>query len=326
MLSSTILKLADPYDYQTAMGRGTAADLKTVVTSPGVYQSELALMELHQLGLQHGWTSLPRIVRGASKKNLCAIDFLTADNKAHVTFNGTEAPESHIVFFCPGAEHVVSASAGLSWCGISLSPETLGLASQALAGYEITAPQATQLIRTPPPLMARLRDLHRAATQLAATVPDILTHPEVARAIEQELVRAMVACLVNFETMGSSNRSRQVIMRRFQEVIEANQGEPLYLTDICVAIGVTDRTLRNACSEYLGMSPHRYLGLRRMNLVRRALILASPSATTVTATANDYGFGELGRFAVAYRAMYGESPSATLRRTPNQERRVAHRR
>jgi hypothetical protein len=38
-------------------------------------------------------------------------------------------------------------------------------------------------------------NLHKAASDLATTAPDILAHPEVAKAMEQELVRTMVACL-----------------------------------------------------------------------------------------------------------------------------------
>ena len=69
------------------------------------------------------------------------------------------------------------------------------------------------------------------------------------------------------------------------------------------------------------MSPHRYLWLRRMNLACRALTLADATTKTVTEIANNHGFGELGRFAVAYRKLFGESPSMTLRREPNELRR-----
>ena len=64
------------------------------------------------------------------------------------------------------------------------------------------------------------------------------------------------------------------------------------------------------------MSPVRYLWLRRMHLVRRALLLATPETSTVTRTAMDHGFWELGRFSTQYRSLFGEPASATLRRLP----------
>src|SRR5262249_17011260 len=97
-------------------------------------------------------------------------------------------------------------------------------------------------------------------------------------------------------------------------VLEAHRDEPLYLTDVCAAIGVSDRTLRLHCQEQLGMGPHRYLWLRRMHLARRALTQADAATATVTQIAHDHGFAELGRFAVTYRKLFGEPPSTTLHR------------
>jgi AraC-like DNA-binding protein len=102
-------------------------------------------------------------------------------------------------------------------------------------------------------------------------------------------------------------------VRRFEQLIAANQDKPLSLRSIYAAIGVPERTLRLYCQEHLGISPYRYLWLRQMHLARRALALADPTVTTVTAIANDHGFAELGRFSVAYRQLFGEPPSATLR-------------
>jgi transcriptional regulator GlxA family with amidase domain len=55
-----------------------------------------------------------------------------------------------------------------------------------------------------------------------------------------------------------------------------------------------------------------------MNLVRRALLRAGSSTTTVTRIATDHGFWELGCFSVNYHAMFGETPSETLRRPAEQ--------
>jgi Helix-turn-helix domain len=66
------------------------------------------------------------------------------------------------------------------------------------------------------------------------------------------------------------------------------------------------------------MGPIRFLTLRRMHLVRRALLRALPSKTTVTSVLTDHGSWELGRFSVAYRTLFGESPSETLQRSPEQ--------
>jgi AraC-like DNA-binding protein len=103
-------------------------------------------------------------------------------------------------------------------------------------------------------------------------------------------------------------------MKRLEQVLATEPDKPFYMPDLCARVGASYTTLRDACQEYLGMSPKRYLWLRRMHLVRRALRSASAEATTVTEVATSYGFWELGRFAVAYRSLFGEPPSAALRR------------
>jgi AraC-like DNA-binding protein len=50
---------------------------------------------------------------------------------------------------------------------------------------------------------------------------------------------------------------------------------------------------------------------------RRLMKSSASTVKTVTEIANDHGFGELGRFAVSYRKLYGEAPSVTLRRPPD---------
>jgi AraC-like DNA-binding protein len=118
----------------------------------------------------------------------------------------------------------------------------------------------------------------------------------------------------------SALRHHAIVLRRFRRAVEANPDRTLYMTELCAAAGASDRTLRACCQEFLGMSPMRYLWLRRMHLARRALRMADPAAATVTEIATSYGFWELGRFSVAYRSLFAESPSAALRRPPDDRR------
>jgi AraC-like DNA-binding protein len=126
----------------------------------------------------------------------------------------------------------------------------------------------------------------------------------------------MIRCLAEGETseMTTGGRRHDMIIARFEEFLESHPDRPLYLTEICAAIGVAERTLRAACEEHLGMAPIRFLSMRRMHLVHRALRQADPSKTTVTRIATDHGFWELGRFSVTYRTMFDELPSEALRR------------
>ena len=134
--------------------------------------------------------------------------------------------------------------------------------------------------------------------------------------MEQALVEAVVFCLADGQDRDARNvqRSRARVMRRVEEMLMANPDEPLYMAELAAQAGTSYWTLRECCLAYLGMSPKRYLWLRRMHLARRALRGADPETKTVTEIASDYGFWELGRFSVAYRSLFGESPSAALRR------------
>jgi transcriptional regulator GlxA family with amidase domain len=129
----------------------------------------------------------------------------------------------------------------------------------------------------------------------------------------------MIRCLTEGDSleMSAGSQRHDTIIARFEEFLERHPDRPLYLTEICAAIGVAERTLRVVCEEYLGMAPIRFLSMRRMHLVHRALRQADPSNTTVTRIATDHGFWELGRFSVAYRALFDESPSESLRRPCN---------
>jgi AraC-like DNA-binding protein len=107
-------------------------------------------------------------------------------------------------------------------------------------------------------------------------------------------------------------RFRQALLAR--DFIFAHIAEPMPISRISAAIGVSRRQLEYAFQTTFGVSPAAFVHLQRLNEIRRALMAARRADRSVTAIALDYGVRHLGRFAVSYRALFGESPSATLGR------------
>jgi AraC-like DNA-binding protein len=320
MSESSSLVFSDPEEYQATF---RPAYVGIVVTATGRFRAELTRAKLHHLEVIRGWQSLPRIARSGHIKEQRSISFLIGDRQSPSIVNGVEAHSDQIGFNAPGVEVYQRTSTECCWGALSLPAEAFDMAARALVGRELTVPVQMQLLRPPPHLMSRLLHLHNAVTELVTTVPDVLARPEVAKALEQELVPAMLLCLTNQTVRDGGGirgyHQRMPIMRKFEQAVSERPNEPLYVAEICAAIGVQERTLRNHCLYHVGMSPHRYLWLRRMNQARRALSLADAATTTVTAIAFGHGFWELGRFSGAYRRLFDEPPLATLRRPPDHQ-------
>jgi len=138
--------------------------------------------------------------------------------------------------------------------------------------------------------------------------------------MQHDLIEALVGCLISVgeRDLGGWQRHKH-IMDRFEHVLAASPAMQISVPELCAAIGVSERTLRSRCTEFLGISPSRYLRLRRLRLAHIALRTAGSSPTSVAVVARRYGFSKLGRFARAYQANFGETPSTTLRRPDKAE-------
>jgi AraC-like DNA-binding protein len=314
---SKVLTFVDPFQYTEAV---RAADMQIFPTAKGEFRAELTQVTINELWMQRFAENLPRVHKGAARPGRRVFSFLTEDqpevhNRGRLLSLGELCADDHEM------QHVITTGNYHFGC-MSLRPEELTAACKAIVGCEFDTERSTRFMRPNPDLMERLLKLHAMAGGFAKTMPELFELPEVVRALEQQLIHALVRCLTdgNVSTMKSGTLHHTVIVARFEEFVEANPNTPLYLTEVCAAVGAAERTFRAACEEHIGMGPIRYLTLRRMHLVHRALVRTAPSTKTVTQVATDYGFWELGRFAVAYRELFGEPPSVTLQRPPECRR------
>jgi len=310
---SRVLAFDDPLHYQSAIRAG---DWQVFPTKRGQFRAELTQITMNQLWMQSFHHELPQIQTGTVTPNRSVIGFLTEARQAAIHHRGEEL-SPHDIIINTETMHI-RTEGDCHYGGMSLPHDGFDTACEALIGNQFALSSFKSVVRPNPDLMMRLLSLHKMVGTIAKTTPELFELPEVVRAIEQKSIHLMVRCLTEgtVSAMTNGGQRHEAIVARFEEFLEANPNTPLYLPEICAAIGAAERTLRAACEERLGMGPIRYLTLRRMHLVYRALVRTARSTATVTQVATDHGFWELGRFAVAYRELFGEPPSATLQRPP----------
>jgi len=312
MPSSSVRIFTEPDEYAAAVRQGT---YKLTVTEPGNFQARLWRIDLPTLWMQRFSEKLARTSHIDGWGGRAVIAFRNKPGPSLMR-NGTELSTDRISWLRPGQNYYQHSTGPADYATMSLPLDQLAVIAPAILGRELRVPTEAWSIAPSPDAMARLQRLHAAATTLAEDVPQTLAHPQASRGLEQALIEAMITCLGGGEIRedGAAFRQHAAIMRRFSRVIEERLDQPLYLPELCREIGTAERTLRACCNEHLGVGPKRYLLLRRMHLVRRALRESILGNTTVTEIATRYGFWQFGRLAIEYKALFGETPSATLAR------------
>ncbi len=114
-------------------------------------------------------------------------------------------------------------------------------------------------------------------------------------------------------TPSASVGSVGIAVRCEEHAVDARfQG--LTMAGLCRASGRSERRVRQAFYDCYGVSPFAYLRIAALHATRGALLHKAITRDVVSRTASDFGFWHLSRFAGQYRALFGESPSATILR------------
>jgi hypothetical protein len=242
-----VLTFSDPFPYQSAM---QGADVEVYPTARGKFHSELTQVGLNKVWMQRFHEKLPRVFASAIKPDRKVIGFLTSENQAAMRLSSMDV--SPLVVIVRGRDEVHQRTeADSRFATMSLPTAELDAAYRALIGRELISPYSTYLMRLEHKVMSRPQELHTTAGLIAKITPSLFELPEVVRNLEQQLIHVLVGCLAAGAPLqiSAGTRRHAAIVGRFEEFLEANPDQPLYLTEICAAIGAAERTLRAATSS-----------------------------------------------------------------------------
>ena len=134
--------------------------------------------------------------------------------------------------------------------------------------------------------------------------------------LEHTLTHLILSCLERSDTQrprGPRNK-RMMALHKTLEMVEQTPPAELCLSNLVAQAGVSRRTLEYAFLDGLGVSPASYLKAIRLRSLHKELLTRQAKNTSVAELCLHNGFSHLGQLSADYRDMYGELPSATLRR------------
>jgi AraC family ethanolamine operon transcriptional activator len=284
--------------------------------SPGAQLAQMESLDLgsQQIVQERQAATVQKL--GITPPNLCTVSYCTPDPAFR--FSELGASEASSIYFMPGnTEFDLYVPTGAQTAYISFDQDEFLSGARALnpAKWE-HAPQQLMSIQTKQPFaLEAVVKQWLGAGELSTTTGSLPDAGILRNLLMQDTLQVACESAPGGSLPSSRERSRAFhVCRAARDFVEDRLAADVVPTivDICRLLGVSERTLQYAFRSYVDMSPLAYLRLCRLNQVRASLRASDPLATTVTAVAMRFGFMHLGRFAIEYRRMFGEAPSATL--------------
>jgi AraC-like DNA-binding protein len=233
---------------------------------------------------------------------------------SELAYNGLELKWGQIVFHRSGECFHQRVGEDSGWGMISGSSAHLFASSSIVVGRAPPKPDVSRIATPRSSDYALLLRLHAQAGRVVEQNLSRMAHPEVARALEQELLLALIICL-------SSGVSRRLppVHRRAAEIVIAFENELAEMpgempsdAELAAAINVSERALRACACRILGMEPFMYVRQKRLQSVDLALRRVGRASPALDDVARQGGFSGLEQFVDAYRTVYGEPPAILL--------------
>lgn len=322
----TPLKSAGPAVTVTEITDPTAARADIEVLDVDAMQLESTplralrvIVRLEAAAIVFTSTNLRVRTRTRTLKDLLA--YVTYGPHTDATANGLPLRPDVMLLAAPDTEAMIVTNTGYESIALLLPAEDIRphlAARERLTEFRL--PHGVETLQTGADKLHALFDWGKRLVDTATRQPELFNDGAArCAAAHVELVETLLATLrtaSDFET-DRGDRARQAhssIVKRVEDYVLAHAGDRIFVSDLCRAASVSERTLENAFRNVMDLTPMHYLVRMRLHRVREALLAGSNATTTVSAEALNWGFWHFGEFSRAYRQCFDELPSDTLRR------------
>lgn len=248
------------------------------------------------------------------------VAFVAFGPQAAGTLNGLPVGPDRVLACASGIEVEFVVVGGYESVSFFLPPDDIRAHLRGRHRQdEFRLPNGVELLQPSSAAAHGLYGCGRRLADVAARQPEVFDVPQTQAVAQIDLLETLLATLgsaghVESAAEDLTRQAHSRVVQIAEDYALSHTAERLYVTDLCEAAGVSERTLQYAFKEVMGMTPVAYLARLRLHRVRHALRTATQASTTVTTEALRWGFWHFGDFSRAYKDCFGELPSDTLRR------------
>ncbi|HEY7488355.1 MAG TPA: AraC family transcriptional regulator [Streptosporangiaceae bacterium] len=315
-----VIRTDDPYEARIRTQEFLGCSHRMTVLEPAdPFLARIHYRSLCDLGLMSSVYGPPVEIGVSPPIDLVTVNFVFGGTML-IEDGGSSAisDDDHAAAFCFHEELNMRWTAGLRQLMLTIDKTRIERYLQNLLNEPLREPlrfqSAIDLAGAGQGIVAAVQTLRRALERCGKAGPP----PVLATEIEHGILTALLlGQRHNYTEAIFSARALPAprVVRRVVELIESAPETAFTVADLAECAGVSERSLHAAFRRQLGTSPMAYVRRRRLEQAHDELLRLDPAlGVKVTDVALRYGFAHTGRFAAAYRARFGEPPSATLRR------------
>ncbi|MCP4284864.1 MAG: helix-turn-helix domain-containing protein [Gammaproteobacteria bacterium] len=279
-----------------------------------------AICELQQFGNQNLFITQFYLKqsfhqRGDSRKDSLTIGLIDEDSNKLFTPN-RELTASSLLLFPEGKEFDLVTRQEFRGRTLSISrvfieevAESCGLDASILlskTSQSILPGKAQKLTR----FRHNLKKLGQTMNCQKHSLADVFS-----KEMEFNLVHQLLTAtaMPEVESRNFLTARKRSVLNRALEYIDANLHLPVTIPELAKASGASIRALEYAFREYFDTTPKRYLRNLQLICLRRELQEVD-QPTMIQDIASKWGLWHMGRLSKDYNTLFGELPSATLKK------------
>ena len=288
--------------------------------SPGPLQAEFLSIQVGNLFFVYNQANQGIQFSGDGTKEYISFAILWSDNeKEYYSFRHPLEPQRTIFGFNNReADDIFPQGARLTH--IIIPVKTFDAYADQLQRHDLDDNfRSKNHVNLLPTGMNEIKDYLKQLVWLALHKPTWLQNPHIEQLVADDFLPLLISQIpikLNSKCFIKPSRRAKLIAQAEKEIL-AHLEKPLTLKQLAQNLGSSSSALSYGFQDLFGLSPMRYLKVRRLNAVRQRLKASEPERCTITILASQFGFYSPCHFTQDYKAMFGELPSDTLRNTAN---------